>query len=88
MFFQIWQKYDPQGSEFISFSQLSDFVNDLEKPLRIPKPNDLKLISLKITLCENNLIHCSDILGSLGFFLFNNIFFQKYKFRSNLLKML
>ena len=73
MFFQIWQKYDPQGSEFISFSQLSDFVNDLEKPLRIPKPNDLKLISLNITLCENNMIHCSDILGE------KYIFFIKFK---------
>ena len=63
MYYEIWKFYDPKATEFIPFEQLFDFVSDLEKPLRIQKPNRLKLISLNITICENNYVHCNDILG-------------------------
>ena len=65
MYYEIWQRYDPHGTEFINYDKLSDFVNELEEPLGIPKPNKLKLISLNLTICEKNLIHCSDILDAL-----------------------
>ena len=65
MYYEMWQKYDPNGTEFISYKMLSDFVDDLDPPLGIPKPNKLKLISLNITICQDNKLHCSDILDAL-----------------------
>ncbi|CAF4638153.1 unnamed protein product, partial [Rotaria sp. Silwood2] len=41
MYYEKWQRFDPLGSQFIRYDQLSDFVDDLESPLRIPKPNYL-----------------------------------------------
>ena len=38
---------------------------DYISPFRIPLPNKEKLISLAIVICENNLIHCEDILEAL-----------------------
>jgi hypothetical protein len=65
MYYEVWQRYDPDGTEFISYDKLSDFVDSLEPPLRIEKPNRLKLISMNLTICEKNLVHCVDILDAL-----------------------
>jgi len=65
MYYEIWQKYDPRGTEFIRYDQLSNFVHELEHPLGIPKPNELKLISFDLIICENDLVHCLDILDAL-----------------------
>ena len=63
MYYEIWQKYDPEGTEFISYKELFNFVDNLQKPLGIPHPNRMKLISMNLTICENNMVHCNDILG-------------------------
>ena len=63
MFYEMWQKYDPNCIEFIPYTQLFDFVRNLGKPLGIPRPNRLKIISLNLTVCESDMVHCSDILG-------------------------
>ena len=63
MYYEMWQKYDPNGTEFIAFSQLFEFVNSLDKPLGIHYPNRLKLLSMNLPICENDMVHCSDILG-------------------------
>ena len=69
MYYELWQKYDPKGTEFIEYSQLFEFVSSLDKPLGIPQPNRLKLISFNLPICQNDTIHCSDILGEqLDFF--------------------
>lgn len=39
MFYEVWENYDPKATHYISYKQLSDFVDTLEPPLRIPKPN-------------------------------------------------
>ena len=65
MYYEKWQHVDPKGTQFIRFDQLSDFVDDLEPPLRIPKPNQLILASLDLPICENDRMHCVDILDSL-----------------------
>ena len=36
-----------------------------ESPLRIPKPNEEKLISMDIILCSDNLVHFTDVLEAL-----------------------
>ena len=63
MFYEMWQKFDPKGSEFIPYSQLSEFVSNLDEPLGIPRPNRFKLISMNLPICQNETVHCSDILG-------------------------
>lgn len=65
MYYELWQNYDPDGTEFIQYSDLSDFVDTLEEPLGIKKPNRLKLISMNLVICKGELIHCSDILDAL-----------------------
>ena len=65
MYYELWQNYDPDGTEFIPYSELSNFVNTLEEPLGIKKPNRLKLISMNLIICKGDLIHCSDILDAL-----------------------
>lgn len=65
MYYEVWQLYDPRGTEFIEYSKLSEFVQNLEPPLGIAQPNRLKLISMNLTICENNRVHCMDILDAL-----------------------
>ena len=65
MYYEKWQYFDPSGSQFIRYDQLSDFVDGLEPPLRIPKPNQLLLVAMNLPICENDRIHCVDILDGL-----------------------
>ncbi|CAF4568986.1 unnamed protein product, partial [Rotaria sp. Silwood2] len=65
MYYEKWQRFDPLGSQFIRYDQLSDFVDDLESPLRIPKPSYLVLIRMNLPICENDRMHCVDILDGL-----------------------
>ncbi|XP_054160598.1 sodium channel protein para-like isoform X3 [Oppia nitens] len=65
MYYEIWQKFDPKGTQFIPFHALSDFVNALEEPLQIPKPNKYKLISMDIPICVGDMCYCVDILDAL-----------------------
>jgi hypothetical protein len=65
MYYEKWQLLDPSGSQFIRYDQLSDFVDQLEPPLRIPKPNQLILVAMDLPICDNDRMHCVDILDGL-----------------------
>lgn len=65
MYYEIWQKFDPNGSQYLPFEKLSDFVDALEDPLRIPKPNSLALVLLDINIYEGHQCYCVDILDAL-----------------------
>jgi len=65
MYYEKWQRLDPSGSQFIRYDQLSDFVDDLEPPLRIPKPNQLLFVAMDLPICEDDRLHCVDILDGL-----------------------
>ncbi|CAF4218965.1 unnamed protein product [Rotaria socialis] len=65
MYYEKWQKFDPLGLQFIQYDQVLDFVDALEAPLRIPKPNYLILVRLNLPICENDRMHCVDILDGL-----------------------
>jgi hypothetical protein len=65
MYYEKWQSLDPSGSQFIRYDQLSDFVDILEAPLRIPKPNQLLLVAMDLPICEDDRMHCVDILDGL-----------------------
>ncbi|CAF1586722.1 unnamed protein product, partial [Adineta ricciae] len=65
MYYEKWQYLDPSGSQFIRYDQLSDFVDGLEPPLRIPKPNQLLLVAMDLPICGDDRMHCVDILDGL-----------------------
>ena len=61
----MWEKYDEQATQYIPLEKLCEFVSSLEPPLHIDDPNYYKLVSLNITICECDLVHCVDILDAL-----------------------
>ncbi|XP_062490733.1 sodium channel protein type 4 subunit alpha isoform X1 [Pezoporus occidentalis] len=65
MFYEIWEKFDPDATQFIAYSTLSDFVDTLQEPLRIPKPNKIKLVTMDLPMVAGDKIHCLDILFAL-----------------------
>ncbi|KAM6162736.1 sodium channel protein type 10 subunit alpha [Erethizon dorsatum] len=62
MFYETWEKFDPEATQFITFSVLSDFADTLSGPLQIPKPNRNILIQMDLPLVPGDKIHCLDIL--------------------------
>uniref|UniRef100_A0A3B3XQ63 Sodium channel protein n=1 Tax=Poecilia mexicana TaxID=48701 RepID=A0A3B3XQ63_9TELE len=62
MFYEVWEKFDPEATQFIEYSKLSDFADSLLEPLRIGKPNKIKLISMDLPMVSGDKIHCLDIL--------------------------
>uniref|UniRef100_A0A8D0ED05 Sodium channel protein n=1 Tax=Salvator merianae TaxID=96440 RepID=A0A8D0ED05_SALMN len=62
MFYEVWEKFDPDASQFIEYSKLSDFAASLDPPLLIPKPNHVQLIAMDLPMVSGDRIHCLDIL--------------------------
>lgn len=65
MFYELWEKYDEQATQYIPLERLCEFVGELEEPLQIEEPNYYKLVSMNIPICEGDLMHCLDILDGL-----------------------
>ncbi|XP_072455042.1 sodium channel protein type 5 subunit alpha isoform X2 [Notamacropus eugenii] len=62
MFYEIWEKFDPEATQFIEYTALSDFADALSDPLRIAKPNQISLINMDLPMVSGDRIHCMDIL--------------------------
>ncbi|XP_066101604.1 sodium channel protein type 5 subunit alpha isoform X1 [Saccopteryx bilineata] len=62
MFYETWEKFDPEATQFIEYSVLSDFADALSEPLRIAKPNQISLINMDLPMVSGDRIHCMDIL--------------------------
>uniref|UniRef100_A0A8C3HZ40 Sodium channel protein n=1 Tax=Chrysemys picta bellii TaxID=8478 RepID=A0A8C3HZ40_CHRPI len=62
MFYEVWEKFDPEATQFIGYSALSDFADALAEPLRVAKPNKIELIAMDLPLVSGDRIHCLDIL--------------------------
>ncbi|KAM7415234.1 hypothetical protein PAMA_019854 [Pampus argenteus] len=65
MFFNTWETFDPDASQCIQYSKLSEFCDSLKEPLRIPKPNTIRLIHMNLPLLPGDKIHYLDILLAL-----------------------
>ncbi|XP_042204469.1 sodium channel protein para-like isoform X5 [Homarus americanus] len=65
MYYEIWQQFDPKGTQYIEFHTLSDFLDVLEAPLQIHKPNKYKIVSMDIPICKGDLVYCVDVLDAL-----------------------
>ncbi|KAM6178533.1 sodium channel protein type 9 subunit alpha isoform 2-T2 [Rhynchocyon petersi] len=62
MFYEVWEKFDPDATQFIEYSKLSDFADALDPPLHIAKPNKVQLIAMDLPMVSGDRIHCLDIL--------------------------
>ncbi|CAI5668451.1 unnamed protein product [Oreochromis niloticus] len=65
MFYETWRKFVPSGSQVILYSELADFCDGLQDPLRIPKPNTIKLTHLNLPLFPGDQISCLDVLRTI-----------------------
>ncbi|KAJ3639559.1 hypothetical protein Zmor_002911 [Zophobas morio] len=65
MYYEIWQQFDPDGTQYIRYDQVSDLFDVLEPPLQIHKPNKYKIYSMDIPICKGDLMFCVDILDAL-----------------------
>lgn len=65
LFYQHWKLYDPDGTQYIYYKDLSDFLHTLEGNLRIKKPNKAACALLNIPLYENDRIYCLHLLQVL-----------------------
>uniref|UniRef100_A0A8B9CY04 Sodium channel protein n=1 Tax=Anser brachyrhynchus TaxID=132585 RepID=A0A8B9CY04_9AVES len=57
MFYEVWEKFDPDATQFIEFSKLSDFAASLDPPLLIAKPNKVQLIAMDLPMVSGDRIH-------------------------------
>nr|XP_028603312.1 sodium channel protein type 2 subunit alpha isoform X3 [Podarcis muralis] len=62
MFYEVWEKFDPDATQFIEYCKLFDFAASLEPPLLIAKPNHVQLIAMDLPMVSGDRIHCLDIL--------------------------
>ena len=74
LFYEIWQEFDPDGTQYMPYKMLSEFLDVLEPPLQIPKPNKFKIIHMDIPIVrytsaegevKENMVFCADILDAL-----------------------
>nr|AAK55442.2 Nav1.4a [Sternopygus macrurus] len=62
MFDETWEKFDVHGTQYLDYNRVFDFVDALHEPMRIPKPNRLKLVKMDLPVSEGDKIHFVDIL--------------------------
>ena len=65
MYYEVWERFDESASQFVPLVRLTEFVDALEAPLRLPAPNYFKLIQLDIPIYDGDRVHCVDILDAL-----------------------
>ncbi|XP_032880061.1 sodium channel protein type 2 subunit alpha isoform X2 [Amblyraja radiata] len=62
MFYEVWEKFDADATQFMQYGRLHDFADALEPPLRVAKPNKVQLIAMDLPMVSGDRIHCLDIL--------------------------
>ncbi|XP_023557966.1 sodium channel protein type 11 subunit alpha [Octodon degus] len=62
IFYEVWEKFDPEATQFISYSVLSDFADALPEPLRVAKPNKYQFLVMDLPMVSGDRLHCMDIL--------------------------
>eukprot|EP00794_Sanderia_malayensis_P020465 gene20465-22481_t len=64
-YYSVWEQFDPKATQFIKYYQLSDFLDALDSPLRIPKPNYWFLETNDIAVKDRHRVHCLDVMTPL-----------------------
>lgn len=65
VYYEVWSQFDPKATEYMPVEQLSEFVDRLDEPLRLPAPNTIKLITLDIPIYAGDVVNCVDVLDAL-----------------------
>ena len=65
MYYEIWQGFDPRGTQYIDLKILSSFCDTLEEPLKVKKPNKYKIIMMDVPICAGDRVFCVDLLDAL-----------------------
>ena len=75
LFYEIWQEFDPDGTQYIDYKNISEFLDVLEPPLQIAQPNKFKIIHMDIPIVrfsdpdtgevKEDMVFCTDILDAL-----------------------
>jgi len=65
MYYEVWERYDEKATNYIPLEKIGEFVDALEEPLRIAAPNFYRLVLLDVPICENDTVHCIDVLDLL-----------------------
>lgn len=61
-FFKVWNRFDPDRTQYIDSTKLSDFAAALDPPLFMAKPNKGQLVAMDLPMAAGDRIHCLDIL--------------------------
>ncbi|XP_060158303.1 sodium channel protein type 7 subunit alpha isoform X5 [Globicephala melas] len=64
-FFQVWKRFDPDRTQYIDSSKLSDFAAALHPPLFMAKPNKGQIVAMDLPMAVGDRVHCLDILLAL-----------------------
>lgn len=64
-FYTVWEQFDPKATQFIKYYKLPDFLDELDGPLRVPKPNYWFLEENEIPVKDRHKVHCLDIMASV-----------------------
>lgn len=62
MFDETWERFDTEGTHFLDYKRVFDFVDALQPPLRIHKPNRITLVNMDLPVVIGDKIHCLDIM--------------------------
>jgi len=65
VYYEVWSQFDPKATEYMPLDKLSEFVDRLDEPLRLPAPNTIKLITLDIPIYDGYVVNCVDVLDAL-----------------------
>ncbi|XP_013793015.1 sodium channel protein 60E-like [Limulus polyphemus] len=64
-FYATWARFDPKATQLLSVYNLSAFLNELDPPLQIKKPNNAAITVLNIPLSSEYRLHCLDVLNAV-----------------------
>lgn len=64
-YYQKWATFVTDGKQYLQVYQVSDFVDLLDEPLRIPKPNEQELVRMGISVRMGYRVQCFDLLRCL-----------------------
>lgn len=64
-YYSVWEQFDPKATQYIKYYQLSDFMEALDGPLKVPKPNYWFLEENEIPVKDRHRVHCLDVMAAL-----------------------
>ncbi|KAI3378578.1 hypothetical protein SNEBB_007102 [Seison nebaliae] len=72
LFYAAWEQYDPLASQFISLNDVSTLLDELQPPLRVPKPNEMAIVAFDLPIIAGDMIHCLDVLHAVTKYILRN----------------